>query len=405
MTTTSITVAQLNRYVKAKLEEDGVLKDLLLVGEISNLKDHYRSGHLYFVLKDSESAVRAVMFRSNAQRLHFSPADGMRVTARCTVSLYERDGSYQIYVRELIPDGAGALYLAYEKLKARLEAEGLFEERHKRPLPPYPQTVGVVTSQSGAALQDILQILARRWPFCRVVLSPSAVQGQQASGELCRALESLLQGGGCDVIILGRGGGSIEDLWAFNDEALARLVYAAGVPVVSAVGHETDFTICDFVADLRAATPSAAAELVTPDAKDVYYQTAACQNRAFELLLGRLKNGRDRLDAARLKARLFSPRQYLINAKERLDETTARAQRETRRTLQSAHERLVSLSRLAHSLSPTGVMLRGYGVFMKNERAVRSVEELKKGETLTARFFDGEADLRVERTREAKGGF
>ena len=258
-----LTVSQLNRYVKSVLDGDFRLRDLFLRGEISNYTRHYRSGHLYFTLKEGGSAVKAVMFAGYAQELAFEPENGMAVILRCSVSLYERDGSYQIYVYEMQPDGRGALQVAFEQLYRKLQVQGLFDETNKKPIPRFAQRIGVVTSETGAALQDILNILSRRCPMAQVVLAPALVQGREAPDSLIAALQALDEWGKCDVIIIGRGGGSMEDLWCFNDERLVRQIVACHTPIISAVGHETDFTLCDYAADLRAPTPSAAAELAS----------------------------------------------------------------------------------------------------------------------------------------------
>lgn len=260
-----IGVSALNRYVKSVLDGDGFLADLALRGEISGFVNHVKSGHWYFTLKDERASVKAVMFRQEARRLGFVPQDGMRVVVRCRVSLYEATGSFQVYVQDLFPDGLGAAQLAFDQLKARLEQEGLFRPEHKMPLPAYPRCIGVVTSATGAALQDIRNVLSRRWPLATLLLAGVNVQGLAAAQEICDAIAALDKSGLADVIIVARGGGSREDLWVFNDERIARAAYACKTPLISAVGHEIDVSILDYVADLRAPTPSAAAELATPD--------------------------------------------------------------------------------------------------------------------------------------------
>ncbi|MCH5303946.1 MAG: exodeoxyribonuclease VII large subunit, partial [Ruminococcus sp.] len=268
-----ITVSQLNYYVKSLLDNDPHLTNVFLTGEISNLTDHYRSGHIYFSLKDKNAVVRAVMFAGNARNLKFKPEEGMKVIVLCRVSLYEATGGYQIYVEDMQPDGIGALTLAFEQLKKKLEEKGIFSAENKKPIPKFPKTVGVITSPTGAAVQDIRNILTRRFPSVDIVLCPVLVQGTGAPAQLINAVNLFNEYDLADVIIIGRGGGSIEDLWAFNDENLAYSIYASNIPVISAVGHETDFTICDFVSDLRAPTPSAAAELAVPDREELlsYY--------------------------------------------------------------------------------------------------------------------------------------
>ena len=266
---TVLSVSQLNFYLKSLIENDPRLGMVIVSGEISNLTDHYSSGHIYLSLKDSRSVLRAVMFAGNARRLRFRPQNGMKVLCRGRVAVYEPSGQYQLYIEDMQPDGVGALALAYEQLKKKLEAEGLFDASRKKRLPRFPKTVGVITSPTGAAVQDIRNILYRRFPAVNMMLAPVLVQGEGAPAQLINALRQLDAQGQCDVLIIGRGGGSVEDLWAFNDEALARTIAACRTPVISAVGHETDFTICDFVADLRAPTPSAAAELAVPDVREL----------------------------------------------------------------------------------------------------------------------------------------
>lgn len=422
MNNLTITVSQLNRYVKARLEEDYRLKEIFIRGEISNLADHYRSGHIYFSLKDEAASVKAVMFRQNAQNLRFPLSDGMRVIVRCGVSLYERDGSFQIYVRETFPDGVGERYLSFLALRDKLEKEGLFDPALKRALPRYPGKVGVVTSPSGAALQDILHILGRRWPLCRVVLSPATVQGEGAADSIRQALVSLYPLG-CDVIIIGRGGGSAEDLWAFNDEELAREVRRCPVPVVSAVGHETDYTILDFVSDLRAPTPSAAAELAAPDIEDIRFYLERLQDQLYERIGAAVRRGdqmtaalRSRIEAASPAARFDQARKRLAALRGRVESVSPgvrlavlRAQvEEARRRIDSSlhqqqcyrRERVEDLRQWIDSLSPLRTLERGYGIPLREKKAVHSVRDLRVGECFSLLLPDGEADARVLEIRE-----
>lgn len=391
-----VPVSRLNGYVKAKLEGDEKLRDLLVSGEISNFNRNQRSGHIYFVLKDTAAAVRAVLFRSYAASLRFAPENGMKVVVRCTVSLYERDGSYQLYVREMIPDGTGALYLAYEQLKARLAAEGLFDSAHKRPLPRFPRVVGIVTSPTGAAIQDLCNILGRRWPLCRVILAPATVQGEDAGNSVREGLRALEALDVCDVIIVGRGGGSIEDLWGFNDEALARAIYACKVPVISAVGHETDFTIADFVADLRAPTPSAAAELAVPDAREVllYLDTADASLR--EGMQRRIRSARQALEIQTRRKEAASPRARIGQMRRQVDVCQERMERAWTHTLSARKNAVLSMARLAQSLSPLSILTRGYGVLFRDGHALRSVDDLPPGTRFTARLCDGEVGAVTE---------
>ena len=265
----ALTVTQLNEYIKGILDHDPRLTDVYLRGEISNFKNHYSTGHYYFTLKDEGGMIRAIMFRSSAVKLAFLPEDGMKVVAHGRISAFVRDGQYQIYCDSMEPDGIGALYIAYEQLKRKLEAEGLFDPSRKKPLPKIPSRVGIITSATGAAIRDMINVCGRRFPFAELVLYPSLVQGPDAPAQLIDGVRYFNEKQSVDVIIIGRGGGSIEDLWAFNNEDLAREIAASAIPVISAVGHETDFTICDFVADRRAPTPSAAAELAVPETEEL----------------------------------------------------------------------------------------------------------------------------------------
>lgn len=268
---TILKVSQINTYLKSVFDSDLNLKNVYVCGEISNFTNHYRTGHMYFTLKDESSAIKAVMFRNAAQRLRFEPENGMKVLVRCNVSVFERDGTYQLYCEDMQPEGIGELTIAFEQMKRKLENEGLFSDEHKKPLPEYPERIGVVTSPTGAAIQDIINVISRRYPSGQIILEPVKVQGVDAAREISAAIDKFSELGACDVLIVGRGGGSIEDLWAFNEEVVARSVFNCRIPVISAVGHETDFTICDFVSDMRAPTPSAAAELAVPDYREVLY--------------------------------------------------------------------------------------------------------------------------------------
>lgn len=314
-----LSVSQLNRYIKMNFDADENLANIFISGEISNFTNHYRTGHLYFTLKDDSAAVRAVMFNSSAKRLKFMPEDGMKVIARGRVSVYEASGQYQLYVDDMQPDGVGALNLAYEQLKEKLQKEGLFSEHHKKPLPPYPEKVGVITSPTGAAVRDIINVLGRRFPYAEIVFCPVLVQGEGAHLQLTDAVNLFNSERAADVIIIGRGGGSIEDLWEFNDEGLARAVYNSEIPVISAVGHETDFTICDFVADMRAPTPSAAAELAVPDANELQYALSTLKNRMFLNVSSGIADRRSRLEYLTSKGALKSPDEMLSNRSQRLD--------------------------------------------------------------------------------------
>lgn len=391
-----ITVGQLNRYVKSLLEGNPHLADVYISGEISNFTNHYKSGHLYLSLKDDQALVKAVMFRGAASRLKFTPENGMKVIVRARVSLYEKDGAYQIYIEEMQPDGVGALQLAYEQLKARLAAEGLFDESRKRPLPRYPSRIGVITSPTGAAVRDILNILGRRYPLAEVVMVPVLVQGDGAPPQLCRALQLLNERQAADVIIIGRGGGSIEELWAFNDERVARAVAGSRIPVISAVGHETDFTICDFAADLRAPTPSAAAELAVPDQNELQVRLLHLRQRAAAAAEHRLREDTQRLLHLRQKRCLASPLYAVEEQGMRLDYLTRRFSGAAQMRIGEGQRRLAASAAKLDALSPLKVLSRGYAIAYKGEAAVTSVKEIAAGDRLRLQLCDGECRCTAE---------
>lgn len=402
MSASPLTVSQVNFFVRSLLESDGRLNDILVMGEISNFTDHYRSGHLYFSLKDEKSVLKAVMFSGSAKRLKFRPADGMKVIVRGRVSVYEPSGQYQLYAEDIQPAGIGALSVAFEQLKNRLEQEGLFDPDHKRPLPRYPQRIGVITSPTGAAVRDILQIAARRWPVAEIVFSPVLVQGEDAPAQLIEAVKDMNRKRACDVIIIGRGGGSLEDLWAFNDEGLARAVYGSDIPVVSAVGHETDFTICDFAADLRAPTPSAAAELSTPDIREERRRILSLHNYFHEEARRTVEYLRQSLDLLLQDAPLREPEQLLDPWKRELDVLFGHAVGAMGEKLEREGRELSLLSGRLDALSPLKVLSRGYSVVTdKKGNAVRSAAELAPGDQVTLRLAAGQARAEiVEKTEE-----
>lgn len=389
---TVLTVSQINGYLKSLLDGDPNLNPVFISGEISNFTDHYRSGHLYFSLKDEKSVLKAVMFASNARRLRFRPSDGMKVLCRGRISLYEASGQYQLYVEDMQPDGLGALNLAYEQLKARLEKEGLFSSARKHPIPRYPRRIGVITSPTGAAVRDICQILGRRWPMAEIVFCPVLVQGEGAAPQLAAALARMNRIEGVDTIIIGRGGGSLEDLWAFNEESVARAVAASKIPVISAVGHETDFTICDFAADLRAPTPSAAAELAVPDRMEekMLVESARYTLQAdMQSLFARYRMELDSLTARRC---LREPLEPVVRER---DELSHLARRLTAGIALSISREKGELSRLTGTLdglSPLKVLGRGYALARTEEgETIRSVSQVREGNVFRLRFADGEA--------------
>ncbi len=382
------TVTQLNNYIKALLDQTPVLRNVWIKGEISNLKLH-SSGHIYLTLKDEGSVLRAVMFRSAAAGLAFRPENGMKVLAGGRVSVYERDGGYQLYIESMEAEGQGNLYVRFELLKKKLEAEGLFSSARKKPIPKFPKTVGICTSPTGAAVRDIINVLRRRYPLARAVLYPCLVQGEGASASVVDAIQYFNRTRSADVLIVGRGGGSIEDLWAFNEEATARAVAASEIPIISAVGHETDFTICDFVADMRAPTPSAAAELAVPELAAIDRQLGECRSR----LDSRLK---EKLNASKRTLELLSQRSGITGFRRRLGELQMNVDRLQDRMTAGYKNMLernkrqlgIEAGRL-NALSPLSVLERGYSVAMAGGRAVRRLEDVTTGDEIWTTVADG----------------
>ena len=386
-----LTVSQLNTYVKGLVETDGTLRSVYVAGEISNFVNHYKSGHFYLSLKDAGGVIKAVMFRSFAQKLPFEPQNGMKVICRGRVSVYERDGVYQLYIETMQPDGTGALKLAFDQLCAKLREEGLFDESHKKPIPAYPSRIAVVTSPTGAAVQDILNILGRRMPAADVLLCPVLVQGEQAPASLKKAVLDVNAAKAADLILIGRGGGSLEDLWAFNDEGLARVIYNSVIPVISCVGHETDFTICDFVADLRAPTPSAAAELAVPDRVDVATRLDRLYKSARTAVVHGWQLSANRLKTLAEHPLLRSPESYVESQYETLDKLTRACQLASNAIVQKQEQTVALLAAQLDAFSPMKTLSRGYAIPFKEGRILRSVADTAPGETLDLRLKDGTA--------------
>ena len=394
-------VSQINEYLRARFEEDAFLSELLIRGEISNYK-LYPSGHHYFTLKDAQGALRCVMFRGSAMRLRFRPENGMKVIAGGRISVFPRDGAYQLYCTSLTPDGVGDLHVAFEQLKAKLQAEGLFTPERKQPLPRYPHRIAIITSSAGAALHDMLRILRKRYPLTEVVLLAVRVQGAEAPAEIAAALRYANRFRVADLIITGRGGGSIEDLWAFNDERVARAIAASEIPVISAVGHEPDVTISDYVADLRAATPSNAAELAVPDQAELRQYLAARQSMLLTLMNRRLKAERQRVDALASSRSLRSPMNYINDRRLLLDYDDRRLRAAAQRLIGRDRERFVRLTAKLDAMSPLKVLSRGYSL-AHNEtgNVVHSVKQLTVGESLHIDFADGRAKAQIMELEEA----
>ena len=384
-----LTVTQLNHYVKYLLDSDPHLVNVFVTGEISNLKKHYASGHIYFSLKDKGGVISSVMFRGNAIGLRFSPEEGMKVIVRGRVSLYEQSGSYQLYVDDMQPDGIGVLTQAYEQLKKKLEAQGLFDKAHKKPIPKFPKSVGVITSATGAAVQDIRNILTRRFPSVDIVLYPVQVQGDSAATQLVQAVNTFNEYDCVDVIIIGRGGGSIEDLWAFNDENLAYAIYACNIPVISAVGHETDFTICDFVSDLRAPTPSAAAELAVPDREELFSYYNSQQQYISSMLDAKISQANKRLSDFNASIQRNSPERRLVSIEQNLAYYSKVISNSANNKFTSSQEHVKKLGAKLEALSPVAVLQRGYSVAEKDNKTINSAKELKNGDKIKLTFKDG----------------
>ena len=379
------TVSQLNGFIKKTFEANPVFSDIWIKGEISNYKKHF-SGHIYLTLKDEGGVLKAVIFKSNTYSLTFEPSDGMKVIARGRVSVYEPGGVYQLYITEMLPDGAGELYLAYEKLKIKLSDEGLFEEEHKKPIPKYPERIGIVTAPTGAAVRDIINVATRRFPLAKLILFPAKVQGSGAADSVCMGIEYFNFAKKCDVMIVGRGGGSIEDLWAFNEEKVAYAIYNSEIPVISAVGHEVDFTIADFVADLRAPTPSAAAELAAPSAKELYTRLEDYRYTIKTLVAADFERKANRLKMLKL----ITPQDYINNCSQRLDMAVKDMLVNTKRIAELKRSQLSTVAARLDALSPLKVMMRGFALpVTDNGEVIKSVKKLDKEKDFVLKLHDG----------------
>ena len=381
-------VSQLNGYIKQLFENNRTLAAVTVKGEISNFTNH-RSGHMYFSLKDEDGQIRAVMFRSHVASLRFMPESGMRVIVTGSVNVYARDGSYQIYVTSMQPDGIGDLYVAYEQLKEKLSKEGLFSPEHKLSLPKIPMRIGVITSPTGAAVRDIINVLGRRFPMASIYLYPSLVQGDGASENLIEAVDYFDKSRLCDVVIIGRGGGSIEDLWAFNSEKLARRIYEAEVPIISAVGHETDFTICDFVSDMRAPTPSAAAEIAVPDSRELMLRIDSYEERLALSLKLKVANLRDKLSSMERFAKGTVPLGYLERRRNAIALYNEKTVNAILCKLSELKGSLAINAKKLDAMSPLSVISRGYSLAEKDGAVIHSVSQIDVGDELCIRISDG----------------
>ena len=395
----AVSVSELNTFIKMLLESAPTLNDVYVKGEISNFKNHISSGHFYFSLKDKDSQIKAVMFRSSASKMKFVPENGMMVVAHGRVASYVRDGQYQLYADSMEPDGVGALYVAFEQLKQRLAAQGVFAPEKKKPLPKIPKTIGVITSPTGAAVRDIINIATRRFPFAKIVVYPALVQGENAASSLISGIRYFNDTGSADVIIIGRGGGSIEDLWAFNDENLAKTVCASEIPVISAVGHETDFTICDFAADLRAPTPSAAAELAVPDTAELKHKINNIISRESAVLLQMLSAKRETLARYEKSRYLSSPGHMIDDRRMTLVLSSERLMTSAAHVNEIKKHALSALSGKLEALSPLAVLSRGYGVVSSEEgKVIKEIADVSVGDKITVKVRDGEIHAGVSGT-------
>lgn len=386
------TVSRVNNYIKRLLDSKPVLNNLWVKGEISNYKRH-SSGHIYLTLKDERSILKAVMFRSAAYTLAFEPKDGMKVIARGRVSVYEAGGAYQLYIEEMLPDGVGALYQEYERLKKQLEAEGLFDKRFKKPIPRFPDRIGVVTAPTGAAVRDIINVATRRFPLAEIIIYPALVQGAGAKESIVKAIEYFNRTKSVDTMIVGRGGGSIEDLWAFNEECVARAIFASQIPVISAVGHETDFTIADFAADLRAPTPSAAAEISVPSAAELSRLINMYKSRTYASMQSRIEYNRQRLK--RLKPR--DPQDRINELSQRLDMCLHRMENAYKLKISDGARKLGALGGKLDALSPLKTLTRGYSIPVRADGTVlRTTADFSQGDEFILKLRDGDVECAVK---------
>lgn len=396
----SKSVTEINEYIKWLIDGEAQLQDIYVVGELSNFKKH-TSGHCYFSMKDQTSEIRCVMFSSSARKLGFKPENGMKILVHARVSVYPQGGSYQLYVDDMQPDGLGALYLAFEQLKEKLFKEGLFEKVNKKAIPKYASRIGVITSPTGAAIRDIVNVSTRRYPCVNLILYPTLVQGPDASKELVKAIEYFDITDSVDVIIIGRGGGSIEDLWAFNDEELARAIYKCHIPVISGVGHEIDFTICDYVSDVRAATPSAAAEIATPDIREIINTLENFSFRAQNSFIGRLNDYKYLLNKLRSSKVFAKPENMLDIPKMRLDSIGENLISAMKTIQGRERERFAEINAKLAMLNPMAVIARGYGaIFNSNGKIIKSINDTIEKDLITIKVSDGEIKATVNSREE-----
>lgn len=385
-----LSVSQVNMYIKALLDEIPQVKNVYICGEISNFKHYYNSGHMYFTLKDDNSQLKAVMFKNDNYRLKFTPENGMKVICFGQVGVYERDGVYQLYCRDMQPDGVGALTIAFEQLKVQLAEEGLFDEEHKKAIPKYPQKIGVATSKMGAAVEDIKNVISRRYPLCEIIIVPTIVQGESAAQDIADSIRFIDENLGVDTIIVGRGGGSLEDLWAFNTEIVARAVYACKTPIISAVGHETDFTISDFVSDMRAPTPSAAAELAVPDIKSLIFQLnnfSVSIEKSLDFKISQCENSIKRYKDFFSKSNVDL---FYANIRDKMAQYNEKLKDSITRIIENQTNTLSKNAEMLDNLSPLKILSRGYSV-VKNEKSdiVTDSENINVGDNVEIILSNG----------------
>ena len=396
------TVAGVNEYIKLLIENNQTLNDIYVKGEISNFTNH-KTGHFYFTVKDDKSVLKAVMF-GGSSKVKFMPENGMKVILRGRISLFVRDGQYQIYCEDIEPDGVGSLYIAFEQLKAKLESEGLFDIRYKKPLPKIPLRIGIITSPTGAAIRDMINVITRRFSMAKIILFPTLVQGANAPQQLASGIKYFNAASMVDIIIIGRGGGSIEELWAFNDENLARIVFASKIPVISAVGHETDFTICDFAADLRAPTPSAAAELAVPDTGELKKQLSNVEKKMELLLSGKIKNYREKIKNYENTNVLKNPKNIIDDKRMNILHIEKNLISQIQLILSGKQSQFVMCSSKLEALNPLSVLTRGYSVIYKNkgQNIVKKLNDVEINSEISVKLSDGFVDANVVGKRKVK---
>lgn len=400
----TLSVTEVNTYIQGKMDSDVLLSSVAVKGEISNYK-LYPSGHHYFTLKDESSALKCVMFKGNAFRLRFRPENGMKVIALGKISVFPRDGAYQLYCSAMAIDGIGDLHAAFEELKKKLAKEGLFDQAHKKPIPAYPAMIGIITSEAGAAVHDMLRILAKRYPLAKVRILPVRVQGVEAPGEICAAIQYANKYQLSDLLIVGRGGGSIEDLWAFNDETLARVIYNSKIPIISAVGHEPDVTISDYVADLRAATPSNGAELAVPDKQALFQQLDGLQERINTAALRQIRMARLRLQSLASSVGMQGPTMYITQRRKALELLRGRMTSVQSKCLYGHRQRFLSLAAKLDAMSPLKVLTRGYSLTtLDNGAVLRSVKLAEAGKKIGIRLADGDLSAVITDVKEINYG-